>query len=323
MLHSVNHSSGNLLADRRANYAAALCTERAFPEAADLMAQALELVPGWVAGWHLLGGYREASGDISGAITAWNALLTLDVDGAFGARLLLAAHGVLTDAAPQTAYVRALFDDYAPRFEESLVGKLGYQVPQQLATAIAGASGGRRFGRVADLGCGTGLMGQLLRPWSDRLEGVDLSGGMLAQARRKDIYDRLEHDDLTAFLAGEDETFDLIVAADVLNYVGALEPVLTSATRALRPGGLVAFSLETHGGDEPVRVATSLRFQHAPTAALSTCEALGLEVHFSGPTVLRLDRGEPINGMIIVAGPAITSANRPAEPRSSRVKPVL
>ncbi|MFI5776881.1 methyltransferase domain-containing protein [Nocardia sp. NPDC051570] len=301
MLHSIDHSSGNLLADRRASYAAALGAEHAFSEAAELMVQALELVPGWVAGWHLLGGYREAGGDVPGALAAWNELLTLDERGVFGARLKLAAHRAIAVAAPQTAYVQALFDDYAPRFEESLVGRLAYRVPQQLATAIEQVSAGRHFGRVVDLGCGTGLMGQLLRPLADRLEGVDLSAGMLAEARRKGIYDRLEQDDLVAFLAGEDEAFDLIAAADVLNYVGTLEPVLTSAVRALSPGGLIAFSLEIHADDEPVRVATSLRFQHAPTPALVACEALGLDVRMSWATSLRLDRGEPVSGMIIVA----------------------
>ncbi|MEV0295316.1 methyltransferase domain-containing protein [Nocardia sp. NPDC050710] len=301
MLRSINHSSGNLLADRRASYAAALGAEHAFSEAAELMAQALELVPGWVAGWHLLGGYRAAGGDISGAIAAWHELLTLDEHGVFAARLKLAAHGAIVDVQPQPAYVQTLFDDYAPRFEESLVGRLAYRVPQQLATAIEQASSGRGFGRVVDLGCGTGLMGQLLRPLADRLEGVDLSAGMLAEARRKGIYDRLEQDDLTAFLADEDEAFDLIAAADVLNYVGTLEPVLTSAARALSPNGLIAFSLETHAGDEPVRVATSLRFQHTPTSALAACEECGLDVRVSRATSLRLDRGEPVDGMIVVA----------------------
>ena len=303
-LREIQYSSGDLVADRRAGYAAALAAERAFAEAADLMAQVLEMVPQWVAGWNLLGGYREAAGDIAGAMTAWTRLLQLDVSGLFGAGLKLAAHGAGTSV-PAPAYVEALFDDYAPRFEESLVAKLGYRVPEALAAAIGeamAARGAERVGRALDLGCGTGLMGEQLRPFADRLEGVDLSAKMLAEARRKGIYDRLEKADLVTFLSGDEGNAGLIVAADVFNYVGALEPALSAASRALMPGGLLGFSLETHAGEDAVLLGTSLRFQHAAEPTLALCRALGLEVVIARPVAMRMDRGVPVEGLIVVAG---------------------
>ena len=57
-------------------------------------------------------------------------------------------------------------------------------------------------GLALDLGCGTGLVGERLRKMVRRLEGVDLSEAMLAEARRKQIYDRLHKGDLTQFLGG-------------------------------------------------------------------------------------------------------------------------
>lgn len=303
-LREIQYSSGDLVADRRASYAAALAAERAFAEAADLMAQALEMVPQWVAGWNLLGGYREAAGDIAGAVGAWTQLLHLDAKGLFGAALKLAAHGAGGSAQAAPAYVEALFDDYAPRFEDSLVGRLGYRTPEMLEVLIRNvlvARGVARFERALDLGCGTGLMGERLRPLVDRLEGVDLSANMLAEARRKGLYDRLEKADLQAFLDAEQGTADLIVAADVLNYVGALEAPVASASRALRSGGIVAFSLETHVGDEPVRLGTSLRFQHAVEPTLGICRAVGLEVINAQPVVIRMDRGSPVDGVIALA----------------------
>lgn len=303
-LREIQYSSGDLVADRRASYAAALAAERAFAEAADLMAQALEVVPQWVAGWNLLGGYREAAGDIAGAVVAWTQLLQLDAKGLFGAALKLAAHGAggSTDAAP--AYVEALFDDYAPRFEDALVGRLGYRTPEALETVIRAAMTTRglgRFGRALDLGCGTGLMGGRLRPLVERLEGVDLSARMLGEARRKGIYDRLEKADLKVVLDLEQAGIDLIVAADVLNYVGTLEAALTSAGRALQSGGIIAFSLETHSGSEPVRLGTSLRFQHAVEPTLEICRAAGLRVISAEPVVIRMDRGLPVDGVLVLA----------------------
>ena len=302
-MREIQYSSGDLVADRRASYAAALAAERAFAEAADLMVQALEMVPQWVAGWNLLGGYREAAGDIAGAMAAWTRLLQLDVSGLFGAGLKLAAHGVGTSA-PAPAYVEALFDDYAARFEESLVTKLGYRVPEAIAVAIGAAMATRgveRFARAIDLGCGTGLMGERLRPLADRLEGVDLSARMLAEARRKGIYDRLEKADLVTFLGADAQTAGLIVAADVFNYVGALEPALSAASRALMPGGLLGFSLETHAGEDAVRLGTSLRFQHAAEPTLALCRAVGLEVVSAQAVAIRMDRGVAVDGLIVVA----------------------
>lgn len=303
-LREIQYSSGDLVADRRASYAAALAAERAFSEAADLMAQALEMVPQWVAGWNLLGGYREAAGDIAGAVVAWTQLLQLDAKGLFGAALKLAAHGAGGSAEAAPAYVEALFDDYAPRFEDSLVGRLGYRTPEALETVIRAAMATRglgRFGRAVDLGCGTGLMGGRLRSLVERLEGVDLSAKMLGEARRKGIFDRLEKADLRAALDLEQASIDLIVAADVLNYVGALEAPLASAGRALRQGGIIAFSLETHAGSEPVRLGTSLRFQHAVEPTLGLCRAAGLEVISAEPLVIRMDRGVPVDGVIVLA----------------------
>ncbi len=77
---------------------------------------------------------------------------------------------------------------------------------------------------VLDAGCGTGLCGPLLRPYASRLVGVDLSGGMLDHARRKEIYTDLVQSELTEFLAAQQRAFDVIVAADTLVYFGDLAP---------------------------------------------------------------------------------------------------
>ncbi|WP_055045317.1 class I SAM-dependent DNA methyltransferase [Devosia sp. A16] len=303
-MREIQYSSGDLVADRRASYAAALAAERAFAEAAELMAQALEMVPQWVAGWNLLGAYREAAGDIAGAVAAWTQLLQLDARGLFGATLKLAAHGAGGSAQAAPAYVEALFDDYASRFEDALVGRLGYRTPEMLEVAIRdtlAARGATRFERALDLGCGTGLMGERLWPLVDRLEGVDLSANMLAEARRKRTYDRLQKADLVAFLLEAPGTADLIVAADVFNYVGDLQGPLAAASNALRPGGLVAFSLETHAGPDAVRLGTTLRFQHATTPTLAICQAVGLRTVRVEATTIRLERGLPVEGAIVLA----------------------
>jgi len=294
-------SSGDLIADRRAQYAEMLEEGGDIGGAADLMAQALDLVPGWVAGWALLAAYREAAGNLAGAVEAWRRLAVLDTLGRFGARLKLAAHGQ-DEAAPATdaAYVQALFDDYAWEFEAALVDRLGYRVPALLDSRLA-AHGPQRFERALDLGCGTGLMGARLRKKVAVLEGVDLSGGMIGEARRKDIYDRLTVAEMLEFLAVYEGGVDLVTAADVFVYSGALPPVFAAVARVLVPGGLFAFSVETHAGPEACVLRQSLRYAHAPGAALAALVAAGFSVLSAGPDVLRQDRGAPVAGLVVLA----------------------
>ncbi len=269
------------------------------------MAQTLELAPDWAGGWNLLGTYCERAGDIAGAISAWRHLEALDDEGVFGTALKLSAHGAgVAREGTATSYVEALFDQYAPRFEASLVGKLGYQVPELLDGMIEAEmqrQGIARWSLALDLGCGTGLMGERLRAKVERLEGVDLSAAMVAAARRKGVYDALEKGELVQFLQSRVAGADLITAADVLIYCGALPPILRAIVAALRPGGLVALSLEAHDGEEPVFLRPSLRYAHGLAATRVALADAGLHVCQFETATLRRDRGAPITGMLVVA----------------------
>lgn len=299
------YSSGDTFADRRAEYARQLDQSGDPAAAAELMEQALELAPDWAAGWDLLGNYYEKSDNLSAAIGAWRRLEALDDDGLFGAKLKLAAHNA--GAAGQgtaVGYVEALFDQYASRFEQSLVGKLGYQVPDlldQLVRQEMTALGIERFKCAIDLGCGTGLMGQRLREKVDHLEGVDISAAMIAETARKGIYDSLEKAELVELLSRRNSDTDLLTAADVLIYCGAIEPVLAAMMPALQPGGLVAFSLEAHDGPEAVFLRPSLRYAHGIEATRTALVAAGFTVLRYELAELRKDRGLPIHGILVVA----------------------
>jgi predicted TPR repeat methyltransferase len=298
-------SSGDVIADRRADYARMLAEGGDHAAAADLMSQALELAPEWAAGWDQIGSYYEKAGDVSNAIAAWRRLEALDDDGIFGARLKLAAHDAgAAGEGTAVGYVEALFDQYAPKFEEALVGKLGYRVPEildQMVDETMAGLGIERFAKAIDLGCGTGLMGERLRQKVDFLEGVDISAAMIAETARKGIYDQLQKAELVAALNARRAEADLMTAADVFIYCGALQPVLAALVPALKPGGLVAFSLEAHDGEEAQFLRPSLRYAHGVAATRDALVVAGLDVLRFETAVLRYDRGEPITGMLIVA----------------------
>lgn len=299
------HSSGDVIVDRRADYARRLAESGDHMAAAELVEQALELAPGWTAGWDLLGSYWEKAGEVARAISAWRHLEALDDAGVFGAHLKLAAHGAgLAGEGTSIGYVEALFDQYAPRFESALVQKLAYRVPERLDALIGGAMAGKgitAFAEAIDLGCGTGLMGERLRGKVSFLEGIDLSAAMVAETGRKGIYDRLTKAELVAFLTAYPSQADLVTAADVFIYCGALPPVLAAAARVMRPGALLAFSLEAHDGPEPQFLRPSLRYAHAPEPTRQALVDAGLDILSFERAVLRQDRGEPVEGLLIVA----------------------
>ncbi len=106
------------------------------------------------------------------------------------------------------------------------------------------------FDTVLDAGCGTGLLGELLRPLSKRLKGIDLSAGMLAQARAKiterqtPLYNELLEGDLRAHLLHTSSpTYDLITACNVAPIMGGLAPMVDGAARSLKPGGWIIFNV--------------------------------------------------------------------------------
>jgi len=306
---SLSQSSGDLLADRRFEYARAYEADGDVAAAVDLFTQAVERVPGWAAGWFGLGEARAKNGDVAGAAAAFRAALTIEPQDSLGAGLRLAVLGAATPPpAPPEPYVRALFDDYAPRFEKALVGDLGYRTPGQLARMLAGAGPVRRLRRAIDLGCGTGLMGAALAEAgiaSGRLDGVDLSPAMIEEARAKALYGTLHVAEMTAHLAEGGEAYDLVLAADVFVYLGDLEPVLAAAAARLAPGGRLAFSVEgPEEGDTPSGwvLKPSLRYGHDPAYIRSLSRGLGLDVLAERGTVLRLDRGAPVQGRLFLTG---------------------
>jgi predicted TPR repeat methyltransferase len=293
-------SSGDILADRRADYAEMLFGSGEAGPAAELMLGALELAPGWAMGWFRLGEFHEAAGDMEAAAEAWRMALKLDPPDRAGAALKLAVVGAAPAAdAPPSAFVEALFDQYAEKFDHALVEALGYRVPEFLAEAILRARLGR-FGLALDLGCGTGLMGERLRPVCDRLEGFDISAEMLRRARAKGVYDRLEKADLQHF-SYDGPKADLVTAADVFMYVGALEDVVKTVAGLLTEDGLFAFSVEKLDAADGFALQPSRRYAHTEVYVRRALQEAGLSVVSLEEKIIRQDRNEAVNGLIVVA----------------------
>ncbi|WP_237152016.1 class I SAM-dependent DNA methyltransferase [Oryzibacter oryziterrae] len=303
-------TSGDVIADRRYEYARAYAAADDFAAALDLYAQVRELTPEWLPA--MLGEadclIELGRGEEAAPILA--RMVELDPDGLFGAELKLAALGLAAaPAAPPTAYVKGLFDSYADKFDKALVGDLGYRTPWHLADRLALLDPKRTYGSVLDLGCGTGLMAEALGDLASGLVGCDLSPGMLAKARVRGRYQRLIEADVVAALDGEAGPFDLITAADVFVYVGRLEATFAGVVKRLAPGGLFAFSVEAAEEGDGVQLRDSLRYAHGEGYVRALAAAAGLDIRVFDTAPLRLDRGKAIKGYLVLARHGNKAAN--------------
>ncbi len=289
----------------------------ALAEAAEMMEQALALAPQWAGAWAALGGVLHAQSEDAKAATAFATALRIDPADTHGAALALARlSGTLLSEA-SAAYVTALFDAYATRYEAHLTGPLGYTGPAALVAALHEAGHGAP-GHTLDLGCGTGLCGEALRrTGATHLAGVDLSPAMIAVARDKRVgagaplYDRLVVDPLQTFLDGETSaSADTIAAADVFSYLGDLAPALAAAARVLRPGGVLAFTVQRAIGPwateqaeagEGYAVGADLRFAHAPGYVRAALAAAGLGMRVLEERSIRRENGAPVPGLVVAA----------------------
>ncbi|SDO44094.1 class I SAM-dependent methyltransferase [Afipia sp. GAS231] len=298
-------SSGDLMADRRFEFARDLQLKGDLAAAADLLLQAIELAPNFTSAWFTLGELRQQLGERAAAIEAFRAAQASNADDRHGAGLRLMRLGAAPVAGMPEAYVRALFDQYAPRFESSLVDDLGYRGPAILFKAVLWVHAVARkpafFKRAIDLGCGTGLAAAAFARNVDRFAGIDLSPRMIEKSRATDLYAELDVADMLQGLRGRsDASADLILAADAMVYVADIVPVLVEAARVLAAGGLLAFTTETHGG-EGVILGAGLRYAHAAEYVRAAVAAAGLTLSLLEDRSARNEDNVPVPGLVVVA----------------------
>jgi predicted TPR repeat methyltransferase len=293
------------MADRRFEFARDLQLKGDLPAAADLLMQAIELAPNFTSAWFTLADIREQLGEHDAAVSAFQKAQASDANDRHGAGLRLMRLGAEPVTGMPQAYVQTLFDQYAPRFESSLVDELGYRGPALLFKAVLSVRAAARkpalFKRAIDLGCGTGLAASAFAKGVDHFIGVDLSPRMIERSRATGLYAELEVADMLQGLrARVDASADLILAADAMVYVAELAPVLAEAARVLAPGGLLAFTTETHGG-EGVVIGHGLRYAHGATYVRAAVESAGLKLSLLEDRSARNEDHAPVPGLVAVA----------------------
>jgi predicted TPR repeat methyltransferase len=298
-------SSGDLLADRRFEFARDLQLKGDLAAAADLLLQAIELAPNFTSAWFTLGQLRAELNQHDAAIAAFRRARASDPDDRHGASVWLMRLGAEDLSAMPRGYVQTLFDQYAPRFEAALLGDLDYRAPQLLFKAVLATRAAVKkpafFKHAIDLGCGTGLGAAAFAGHVDHFIGIDLSPGMIEQARATGLYEELEVADMVEGLRKRLEaSAEMILAADAMVYVPDLAPVLCEVKRVLAPGGLLTFTVETHDGDGVI-IGAGLRYAHGADYIREAVTAEGLALVYLEQASPRIEDNAPVRGLVAVA----------------------
>jgi predicted TPR repeat methyltransferase len=257
--------------------------------------RAVAVAPEFADAWSARGSLMRELHQLGEAARCFEKALACGGDPELNNYYLASVRGMHSPPAAPLRYVESLFDDYAAEFQSHLVGQLRYQGYERLLRPLL--EEGRRLRRVLDLGCGTGLCGTLLRPIADTLDGIDISQAMLEQARKLGIYRELVHADLAQYLESAEPGADLLVAADVFNYVGDLSAIFRAARRVLAPGGRFVFTVEAAPEEQDLQLLPSLRYAHSEHYIRRLAADCGFSVERLFRAPIRYDQARPLEGV--------------------------
>ena len=241
--------------------------------------KATHIDPGFADAWYGLGSSYQSIGDTQRAADCYKKVLSLVPDHAIARHLLASLSGNNTDS-PEPIFVEQLFDHYAERYEQHLLGELQYKGHTLVASALRTFLQQQDQNRVLDLGCGTGLFGAEIAPLCSRLVGIDLSSEMIKHAKGRGCYEELRVIDLLKFMKqSPPSTYDIVASVDVFSYLGDLNPAFKAVHRILKSGGLFAFTVEAATGTEAAgyRLNKTGRYQHAKAYLNQLAKRYGYE----------------------------------------------
>jgi predicted TPR repeat methyltransferase len=263
-------------------------------EAEASLRQAIALKPDYAEAHYNLGNTLKELGRLNEVEASYTQAIALKPDYAEAKHMLAALSGETTATAPRD-YVEGLFDNYAAKFENSLVDNLEYKIPKVIAEMIIKDSKFDLLGSIMDLGCGTGLFGMEIKQFCEHLEGVDFSQKMLEKAKEKDVYNKLIKQDIVTCLSNESLNFDYFISTDVFIYIGDLCDVFRLIKSRNKTGGKLAFSTENHDGDG-FFLEQSGRYSHSKKYIESLCKTFGYELRHFETQALRKEKNEYISG---------------------------
>jgi predicted TPR repeat methyltransferase len=263
----------------------------ALPAAISELQRALRLDPGLERARFLVGCAWLEAGEAEKALEIFEALeKTPEIESR-----IARARAIRSAPRSDAGYVRHLFDQFSADYDARMIGQLAYAAPQILRDLADLVMPGRTGLAVLDLGCGTGLAGAVFKSRAARLVGIDLSPAMVEKARLRNVYDGLEVGDIETALAG---SYDLVLAADTLVYLGDLAPLFRVVAGRLSPDGYFLFTTEAKTGDG-FELGPKRRWRHSEAYIRAQAAAAGLDVAGLVAASPRTETNRPVPGFAV------------------------
>jgi predicted TPR repeat methyltransferase len=272
----------------------ALLAAENLPTAIAELQRALRLDPECVHARELIAQAWLRAGEAGKALEILSALAATPQRAAMIAR----AQAILAADRSDPGYVRHLFDQFSSDYDNRMRGHLSYAAPEILRSLFDLVMPGRDQLTILDLGCGTGLAGEVFKALALRLDGMDLSPAMIEKARARGIYDRLIVADLEPGMGQLGLLYDLVLAADTLVYLGDLVPVFRAAAARLANDGYFLFTVEQADGDE-FELGPKRRWRHAEAYLRAAAAQTGLCVAGLVAATPRREANVPVEGFAV------------------------
>jgi len=141
---------------------------------------------------------------------------------------------------------RETYRQWADTYDQELLEEFGYRAPHAAVEHLLNIVP-KRDSQILDMGCGTGIVGELLHVAGYReIDGLDLSPEMLAKAEERKVYRKLGEADLFADLSLTPE-YDAVICVGVFSH-GQSHPFdLAKLFSALKPEGRVIATVNGKG----------------------------------------------------------------------------
>ncbi len=276
--------------------------QQQYSEAVTMYRKALELEPFDPKAYKSLSYTYFIMGEIALCAEILEQWLQFDPENPTALHLYAAYTHRTTPSRASDGYIKETFDSFANSFD-AVLKRLDYQAPFLVHQALQKLEPDSENWEILDIGCGTGLCGELIRPLVKRLVGMDLSPKMLERAQARKVYDELFEAELTDFLAHSVVKYDAITCVDTFCYFGDLTDAVQAAVNALKPGGWFVFTLEKQDNDLESGYYLQMhgRYTHTETYVRKTLMDAGFRIQSIETTILRQERNEPVSGLVVTA----------------------
>ena len=186
-------------------------------------------------------------------------------------------------------FIEKLFDNFADNYE-LVMQNLDYSAPLAIRRIA-----GHLEGHIADLGCGSGLIGVAIKEDWNTLIGVDISAPMLEIAKQKNVYTELIKSDILEFLKKRTD-FNWAIAADVLGYIGNLKEFIKLCSKKN-----LIFTIEKLETANDYQIQKNGRFKHNPNYVENLLKQNGFCDIYREDIILRTENKIPVEGCVFKA----------------------